>query len=92
MSFPSTYSGTIGLNWASNMTKATMNVTCIQCKYFDNRSAVVEGAFPGLNSLSSAYGSVWAESGICSLHELFLSPWRRCKDFQTSELGSSPAT
>ena len=60
-----------------------MEYKCMYCRYFDNRSAVIESAFPGLNSLSSAYGSVWAESGICSLHELFLSPWRGCRDFQT---------
>ena len=62
-----------------------MKDKCISCRYFDNRSEIIERTFSGLNSLSSAYGSVWAESGICSLHELFLSPWRRCKDFRKSD-------
>jgi hypothetical protein len=64
-----------------------MKDKCICCKYFDNRSALIESTFPGLNSLSSAYGSVWGESGICSLHDLFLSPWRRCADFQSITVG-----
>ncbi len=66
-----------------------MKDTCVNCKYFDNRSASIESIFPGLNSLSSAYGSVWGESGICSLHDLFLSPWRRCADFQSVIVGPS---
>ena len=64
-----------------------MRVKCIDCRHFDNRSEMIERTFPGLNSLSSAYSSVWAESGICSRHELFLSPWRRCEDFQECLIG-----
>jgi len=67
-----------------------MEDTCICCTHFDNRSAMIESVFPGLNSLSSAYGSVWAESGICNLHELFLSPWRRCGDFQRNATDPLP--
>ena len=42
----------------------------------------VEQAFPGLTILSSAYASVRADAGLCSQHEIFLSPWYRCRDFQ----------
>ncbi len=54
---------------------------CRQCRFFENDPAVIEAAFPGLTALSSAYGSVRADAGICSRHELFLAPWKRCKDF-----------
>ena len=72
------------------MQEEHMEDKCVDCKYFDNRSALIESTFPGLNSLSSAYGSVWAESGVCSLNELFLSPWRRCKDFKHIGLDALP--
>jgi hypothetical protein len=64
---------------------------CAGCRHFDNRSASVEGAFPGLSSLSSAYGSVWAEAGVCGLHDLLVSPWRTCKDFAAPGRGSRSA-
>ena len=48
-----------------------MIAKCIDCGFFQNDPAMIETAFPGLNSLSSAYSSVRAESGICDRLELF---------------------
>ncbi len=55
---------------------------CSQCRHFSNSPAEIEEAFPGLNILSSAYGSVRADAGICSLHDLFLTPRHQCADFE----------
>jgi hypothetical protein len=65
--------------------ETTMRDQCINCKFFENDPAFIEAAFPGLNSLSSAYGSVRAEAGICSQHDLFLAPWKQCADFESRE-------
>ena len=57
---------------------------CIECRFFENNPKALEEALPGLNTLSSAYGSVRAEAGICSRHDLFLASWKSCKDFENS--------
>ena len=54
---------------------------CIDCGFFQNDPAMLEAAFPGLNSLSSAYSSVRAESGICGRLDLFVSSRYGCSFF-----------
>jgi hypothetical protein len=58
-----------------------MIAKCIDCGFFQNNPVMIETAFPGLNSLSSAYSSVRAESGICDRLELFVSSRYGCKFF-----------
>ncbi len=58
-----------------------MIAKCIDCGFFRNNPVVIETSFPGLNSLSSAYSSVRAESGICDRLELFVSSHYGCKFF-----------
>lgn len=55
---------------------------CIGCRFFNNNPALIETVFPGLNVLSSAYSSVRAEAGICSRHEVFISPGYNCRLFE----------
>ncbi|MGD0281231.1 MAG: hypothetical protein ABSB95_02585 [Dissulfurispiraceae bacterium] len=62
-----------------------MRAKCIECGFFQNNPAIIETAFPGLNSLSSAYSSVRAESGICERLELFISSRYGCKFFSPGE-------
>ncbi len=62
-----------------------MEKQCHDCRFFDNDPARLEAAVPGLNALSSAYASVRADAGLCSRHELFLSPWKCCADHETAE-------
>jgi len=65
-----------------------MIAKCIDCGFFQNDPAIIETAFPGLNSLSSAYSSVRAESGICDRLELFVSSRYGCTFFvQTDNSG-----
>ncbi len=61
-----------------------MREQCMQCRFFRNDPVWIETAFPGLNSLSSAYASVRADAGTCSRHGLFLSPWKSCGDFEAN--------
>ena len=58
-----------------------MRAKCIDCRFFQNNPAMIETAFPGLNSLSSAYSSVRADSGICDRLELFVSSRYGCTFF-----------
>lgn len=58
-----------------------MEHTCRDCVYFNNDPAWIEKAFPGLNSLSSAYGTARGEAGICSKRDIYLSPVSKCTDF-----------
>ena len=62
-----------------------MQGRCISCRFFANDPALIEATFPGLNVLSSAYGSVRSDAGICSRHDFFLSSWQRCRDFETGD-------
>ncbi|MGB7912026.1 MAG: hypothetical protein WCF59_07350 [Desulfobaccales bacterium] len=59
-----------------------MKNRCLDCRFFNNEPGHVEQAFPGLTVLSSAYASVRADAGLCSRHEIFLSPWYRCRDYE----------
>jgi len=64
-----------------------MKYTCRDCRFFNNDPAWLEKAFPGLNALSSAYGSTRGENGVCSKRDLYLSPIKKCKDFEHIDSG-----
>jgi len=42
----------------------------------------LEAAIPGLNILSSAYGSVRGETGWCERHDKFVTDRSTCADFE----------
>jgi hypothetical protein len=44
---------------------------CAACRYFIGTLAALERAIAGLNILSSAYGSVCSDTGLCDRHDLF---------------------
>jgi len=46
---------------------------CAACRFFTGAPAALERALPGLNSLSSAYGSVRANTGLCQRHDVFVT-------------------
>ena len=56
--------------------------SCLRCRHFRNDPAEIEEALPGLKALSSAYGSVRADAGICSRRDLILTPRHHCADFE----------
>ena len=47
---------------------------CGGCRFFTGTPAALERAIPGLNILSSAYGSVRGDVGLCRRHESFTTP------------------
>jgi hypothetical protein len=69
----------------SGFKETNMGDKCIDCMFFHNDPVMIETAFPGLNSLSSAYSSVRAESGICDRLELFVSPRYTCAFFAQAD-------
>ncbi|MHB8495264.1 MAG: hypothetical protein ACYC9Z_12750 [Casimicrobiaceae bacterium] len=46
---------------------------CGACRYFIGAPAALERAVPGLNILSSAYGSVRGNTGLCEWHDSFVT-------------------
>jgi hypothetical protein len=54
---------------------------CAACVHFRNDPDYLETAFKGLTSLSSGYGSVRGDDGICTLHDRYLSARSSCADF-----------
>ena len=54
---------------------------CASCAHFRNDPAYLEASFGGLASLSSAYGSVRAEDGLCLRRDRYVSAHSWCADF-----------
>jgi hypothetical protein len=54
---------------------------CRGCRHFRNDPAYLEKAFPGLTSLSSGYGAVRADDGVCLLHDRYLRATYSCADY-----------
>jgi hypothetical protein len=46
---------------------------CGACRFFTGAPAALERAVPGLNILSSAYGSVRGNTGLCERHDSFVT-------------------
>jgi len=54
---------------------------CLYCQYFQNSPAYLESVYKGLTSLSSAYGSVRKDDGICAKNDEYLSADDWCEHF-----------
>ena len=59
-----------------------MTPVCARCRSFVGDAAALERAVPGLKILSSAYGSVRADTGLCERHGSFVTPSQTCPEFQ----------
>jgi hypothetical protein len=55
---------------------------CRVCAHFVGEALALEAALPGLNILSSAFGAVRAETGLCEAHEAFVTPRPPCPAFR----------
>jgi len=64
-----------------NDKELTVRKQCGACRHFRNDAQYLEIAFTGLTSLSSGYGSVRSDDGICLRHERYLSARSSCPDF-----------
>ena len=55
---------------------------CKDCQYSVMRPDALEAAVPGLKILSSAYGFVRGETGLCQRHDKFVTAGSTCADFK----------
>ncbi len=55
--------------------------TCQDCRHLIIQPDRLEQAIPGLNILSSAYGCVRGETGLCQRHDKFTTARSTCPDF-----------
>ncbi len=62
--------------------KTMTHNTCRDCILFVNAPRELEEALPGLNILSSAFGSVRAETGLCKASETLITPRSACDAFR----------
>jgi hypothetical protein len=63
---------------------------CGTCRHFEQRARVLESMLPGLFALSSAYASVRAADGLCTLRDRYAADSSSC-DFHDplqSEIGT----
>ena len=58
---------------------------CENCRHLVMRPDQLEQAIPGLNILSSAYGSVRDNTGLCRRHEVFTVSTSTCTDFESKQ-------
>jgi hypothetical protein len=64
---------------------------CAACRFFTGAPAALERAIPGLNILSSGYGSVRADTGLCQRHDVFVTARSAaCPQFEKTETGHQP--
>lgn len=64
------------------MRRNEKNQQCWNCRHFRNSPELLESLFKGLTSLSSAYGSVRCQDGICVVNDLYLAANRWCERFE----------
>ena len=50
---------------------ACNTMKCGVCRFFAGAPGALERAIPGVNILSSTYGSVRADTGLCKRHGVF---------------------
>jgi hypothetical protein len=63
-----------------------MNTSCRQCKHFVIEPEELETIIPGLNIMSSAYGSVRANTAYCKSRDIFLTSIIICPAFELLSL------
>lgn len=67
------------------MTIDPLSGRCASCAHFRNDPAYLEATFGGLTSLSSAYGSVRAEDGLCLRRDRYVCAAAWCGDFRARD-------
>ena len=56
--------------------------SCESCRHFTRAAADIEALLPGLRTLSSAYGAVRSEDGLCSVHDRYVASYGHCAAHQ----------
>ncbi len=60
----------------------TAALSCRQCRHFVAEPGQLEALIPGLNIVSSAYGSVRADTAYCRFKDMFLLATSACPGFE----------
>ena len=64
---------------------AASGLRCGRCRFFVGEPRALEQAIPGLGILSSGYGSVRDDTGLCSRHDMFVTAGNKaCIEFAPS--------
>ncbi len=74
------------------MKRFSFTNSCLGCSYFRNDSHFLEDEYAGLKTLSSGWGCVRGDAGICVLHNVYLFPRGKCKDFRQENVSVSVDT
>jgi hypothetical protein len=61
--------------------------TCRDCKFFIVEPRQLEEAIPGLRILSSAFGSVRADTALCDYDGVFITAMPACRHFHPKDTG-----
>jgi hypothetical protein len=64
---------------------------CGGCRHFVVQAARLEAEIAGLKILSSAFGSVRADTGLCRLRDLFCVPEHGCPQWQAVPVAGAGA-
>jgi hypothetical protein len=51
---------------------------CGSCRHFSDSAAQIEAQLPGLRVLSSAYGAVRSQDGLCGVHARYVAAYGSC--------------
>lgn len=62
----------------------TSSATCRQCAHFVAAPRDLEALIPGLNIVSSAYGSVAGATAYCRAKDVFLTAMPACPGFSAA--------
>lgn len=55
---------------------------CSSCRFYVGEGRDLEREVPGLNILSSGFGTVRADTAFCRWHEVFFVPSEACSGFR----------
>jgi hypothetical protein len=64
---------------------------CARCRFFDPGAGVIESELPGLRILSSAYGSVRSDDGLCRQHQRYVASSSICAAYRETAAVLQPA-
>lgn len=65
---------------------------CGACRRFRNDAAFIEQQTPGLQTLSSGFGAVRGNDGLCAVHQRYLPASSYCAQFAPRGAGTGSGT
>jgi hypothetical protein len=68
--------------------------SCRSCAHFEDDPRALEDALPGLTILSSAFGSVRGDAGLCAICDRFMEPVsaNTCLHYRPRQASNADAT